>query len=239
MGKRGVRRVRPDLLQLLLRREDGGDRPVVLHQLFDDAFRQGRPAGVRRPAVGVHEGIAPPVGDQVAIAGHFEIARVFAEKGDRGHAAALEGEGLAVGQLDDAGKAQLPQEREVIVIQRSAISAARHDDRDVLRHGQQRPRVHVVVVVMGQEDGSRPREQGVPQRRDRRFGQPGHQPRIEQEELVLSAIEERSMAEVDEVAVLREGKPVGVQGCAWGYGQTLHPVEGFQEFGQGTCMTGP
>src|SRR5207245_3509693 len=133
--------------------EDGCDRSISLDEVVNDALREGGGTGVGRTTVYMHQCVTASVGDQITVPWHFDVTGVFPEEGDRGDTPALKWEGFAVSQLDHAGEAQFSQQRRVVVIQLSAVLAARYDDRDVLRHGQQCSRVHMVVGVMREEDG--------------------------------------------------------------------------------------
>ena len=105
-------------------------------------------------------------------------------------------------QFDHVAKSQFPQERQIIVGERAPIPSARHDDRRILGQVQERARIHMIVVIMGQEDGSRFRQQRSPERRDGRFRKPGEQPGIEQQHLVPLPIQQRGMAEMDRILIL-------------------------------------
>src|SRR5207302_5885427 len=93
----GVDGVRPQLLQLLQGSKEGRDRPISLHEVVNDALREGGPTDVGWTTVDMHQRVAAPVCDQIAISRHLDVAWVFAEKWDRGDAASLEREGFAVG----------------------------------------------------------------------------------------------------------------------------------------------
>src|SRR5207244_5623772 len=85
----------------------------------------------------------------------------------------------------------------------------------------------MIVVIMGQEDGSRFGQQRSPERRDGGFRKPGQQPGIEQQHLVPLPIQQRGMAEMDRVFILQRLKPAGPDGGGVRADQALMLMKGF------------
>ena len=77
------------------------------------------------------------------------------------------------------------------------------------RQVQERARIHMIVVIMGQEDGSWFGQQRSPERRDGGLRKPGEQPGIEQQHLVPLPIQQRGMSEMDRVCILQHFEPAG------------------------------
>ena len=112
------------------------------------------------------------IGDEIAVARHLQVARVFAIERHRIHGSSFEGPTFSVRQFDDMVKPQFPQERQIIVREPTPISSARYDDRRVFVQMQERARIHMIVVIVSQKDRSRFSKQRPPERRDRRLRKP-------------------------------------------------------------------
>src|SRR5690349_18517907 len=87
------------------------------------------------------------------------------------------------------------------------VSTARHDDGSLFREMEQGAWINVVVMVMREENRRRLGQERGPQRRHRRFGKPGQQPGIEEEDLILLSVQQRRMPKMHRLAVLHHVEP--------------------------------
>src|SRR5437588_9645338 len=97
----------------------------------------------------------------------------------------------------------------------------------------------MVVVVMREEDGGRPRMQRAPERRNGHLSEPGHQPWVEEEELILLPVQKRGMAEVDDIPVLRGGEPAGADRRARSDAQAVIGLEVLEQAREVAGIAGP
>src|SRR4029079_15398943 len=153
------------------------------------------------------QNVLTAIADQIAVAGHLKIAGIFAIERDGDDCPAFARPNISMRQLDHPAEAQLSKERRIIVKEMLFVSTARHDHGRIFRQVEQGAWIDVVVVVMREEDRGRLREKRGPQRRHRRFGKPGKEPGIEQEYIVLLAIQERRMPEMNRFSVLYDLEP--------------------------------
>lgn len=106
----------------------------------------------------MHQDILSPIGHEVTISRHLQIAGIFTVERHRDHGAAVKIPALAMREFDDVAEPQLPEQRQIVIEEFLSIPTTGDDDRDILRHMQQRARVHMIVMVMRQEDRSRLRQ---------------------------------------------------------------------------------
>ena len=84
-------------------------------------------------------------------------------------------------------------------------------------------------MVVRQEHGGRWRQQRSPQRRNRGFGKPGHQPRIKPEKPVLSPIDQGRVTQMNHILVPGRVEPLLANRRAVRHGQTLVRIELFKQ----------
>src|SRR6478672_5840669 len=207
MRQGGMRSKTADLEQLLLRGKHQPDRTEFVDESSNHVILQRRSSVIRRAAVRVDQDVLATIADQVTVAGHLEVAGIFAIERDGDDGPAFERPNVPVRQLDDPAEAQLSKERRIIVEEMLFISTARHDHRRVFRQVEQGAWIDVVVMVMREEDRGGLGKKRSPQRWHRRFGKPGQEPGIEQEYIVLLAIQERRMPEMNRFAILYDLEP--------------------------------
>src|SRR6476646_12076352 len=115
MRQQGMRGKAADLEQLLLRGKHLPDRTEFVDQPANHVILQRRSSVIRRAAVRMDQDVLTAIADQITVAGHLEVAGIFAIERDGDDGPTFERPNVPVRQLDNPAEAQLSKERRTIV----------------------------------------------------------------------------------------------------------------------------